>query len=110
MLVFLPDDPAISAESRLTFTKEIDALRYFVTAFNDFHQCLERIAISLGFRPTALDEQLDTTHLRTLDDGIRQTLGLWVEDSDRNCDRARSDRGSENLCSAPHPNTKRLTT
>jgi hypothetical protein len=80
VLVFLPDDPTTTAEPRLTFEKELDALRYFVAAFNDFHQCVERVAISLGFKPTALDEQLDTTHLGNLDDGVRQTLGIWVED------------------------------
>lgn len=81
VLVFLPDDPTTTAEPRLTFDKELDALRYFVAAFNDFHQCVERVAISLGFKPTVLDEQLDTTHLGNLDDGVRQTLGIWVEDS-----------------------------
>ena len=71
----------MSAESELTFAKEIDALRYFVSAFNDFHQCAERIAIQLGFKPKGLQEELDTSGMGKLEDGVRQTLALWVENT-----------------------------
>jgi hypothetical protein len=81
VIVLLPDNPSVTGNSKLTFNQEIDALRYFVDAFNVFHQCAERIAISLGFRAAALSEELDTSGLGTLDEGIRQTLGLWVENS-----------------------------
>ena len=81
LLVFLPDNPDVTAESELTFAKEIDALRYFVSAFNDFHQCAERIAIQLGFKPKGLQEELDTSGMGKLEDGVRQTLALWVENT-----------------------------
>lgn len=81
LLVFLPDNPGVSAESELTFAKEIDALPYFVSAFNDFHQFAERIAIKLGFKPSGIQEELDTSGMGKLEDGVRQTLALWIENT-----------------------------
>jgi hypothetical protein len=81
LLVFLPDNPGVTAASKLTFANEIDALRYFVSAFNDFHKFAERIAIKLRFKPKALQEELDTSGMAKLEDGVRQTLALWVENT-----------------------------
>ena len=80
VLVLLPDNPDVTAESQLTFKKEIDALRYFVAAFDHLHQWTERIAVELGFKPKALQEELDTSGMGKLEEGVRQTLMLWFED------------------------------
>jgi hypothetical protein len=80
VIILLPDDPTVRTEATLTFTKQTDALAYFVRALNQFHECIERISFSLGFRPTQIQEQMDMNHLGTLDEGVRQTLALWVDD------------------------------
>ena len=80
VLVLLPDNPDVTAESQLTFKKEIDALRYFVAAFDHLHQRTERIAVELGLKPKALQEELGTSGIGKLEEGVRQTLMLWFED------------------------------
>ncbi len=67
--------------SNLTFNQEIDALRHFTVAFNVFHECVEKIAIELGFKPAALSEELDTSAIGKLDEGVRQTFALWIENA-----------------------------
>jgi hypothetical protein len=81
VLVFLPDNPDVTAESQLTFEREIDGLRYFIAAFDHLHRWAERIAIELGFKPKALPEELDTSGMGNLEEGVRQTLMLWFENS-----------------------------
>lgn len=81
LLVFLPDNPGVKAEAQLTFAKEINAIPYFVSSFNHLHECVERISIELGFKPKALQEELNTVGMDKLEDGVRQTLALWIDNA-----------------------------
>lgn len=81
LFIFLPDNPGVKAESQLTFAKEINALPYFVSSFNHFHECVERISIEFAFKPKALQEELNTVGMDKLEDGVRQTLALWIDNA-----------------------------
>jgi hypothetical protein len=82
-LIYLPDDPQDRSRRRATFLKERDALVYFENAFVKFHAFVERVAALLGFQPAAIGQTVGMAQLGQLDDGIRKTLALMIDDSDR---------------------------
>jgi hypothetical protein len=82
IIIVLPDNPEIKAESKLTFTGDIDAIRYFGQVFDSFHRLVEDVCAELGFTPADMKEELTVEHFGSLEDGVKQTIALWMDDAD----------------------------
>jgi hypothetical protein len=48
--VYLPDDPAIQSESKFTYTLKRDAFTYADKAFELFHEFVNKLSVSLGYK------------------------------------------------------------
>ncbi len=82
LVVYLPDDPSIQNELKVTFERKIDAVPYFANAFNAWHKCIELVSKEMGAKPAVLEEEMSMGHIGNLDAGVKQTLALWLDEAE----------------------------
>ncbi len=81
VIVLLPDNPEVKAEDKLTFERDIDGIRYFRSVFDSFRELIDNVCAELGFITAPIQEELAMRHFGDLDDGVKQTIALWMNDA-----------------------------
>jgi len=83
LVVLLPDNPSEKSTKRFSFSKQREALPYFVDAYSRVHRFIDGVAELLGFPAEQLEQPIIWGQAIDVIKGLERTLCLMIWDTVR---------------------------